>query len=149
MEIKRISSFLSVAPQIFLADVRKIASLGFQTIINNRPDNEKANQPLAIELAAEADRHGLIFVNQWVISGKVTIENSTDFAGELERAKGPVLAFCRSGTRCTMLWAYSEARYRDLDVIMSDALSIGYDLKKYRDLMEQIAAQAKGQMPTL
>ncbi len=149
MEIKRISSFLSVAPQIFLADVGKIASLGFQTIINNRPDNEKANQPLAIELAAEADRHGLIFVNQWVISGKVTIENSTDFAGELERAKGPVLAFCRSGTRCTMLWAYSEARYRDLDVIMSDALSIGYDLKKYRDLMEQIAAQAKGQMPTL
>ena len=149
MEIKRISPFLSVSPQIYTAHIERIASLGFRTIINNRPDKEKANQPLAVDLAAEADRHGLIFINQWVLSGKVTIENSTDFADELERAEGPVLAYCRSGTRCTMLWAYSEARHRELDEILSFALSIGYDLKKYRELMEQIAAQAKGQMPKL
>ena len=149
MEIKRISPFLSVSPQIHPVHIARIASLGFRTIINNRPDKEKTDQPLAVDLAAEADRHGLIFVNQWVISGKVTIENSTDFAGELERAEGPVLAFCRSGTRCTMLWAFSEARHKDLDVISRFALSIGYDLKKYRELMEHIAAQAKAQMPNL
>lgn len=144
MEIKRISSFLSVSPQIYPAHIERIACLGFRTIINNRPDLEKANQPLAIVLADEAARHDLIFVNQPVISGKVTAQDSADFAVELERAKGPVLAFCRSGTRCTMLWAFNEARHRDLDVILSDALSVGYDLKKYRETMEQIAAQVKG-----
>ena len=144
MKIKRISSFLSVSPQIYPKHIERIASLGFRTIINNRPDKEKADQPLATVLADEAARHDLIFVNQPVISGKVTAQDSADFAVELERAQGPVLAFCRSGTRCTMLWAFNEARHGDLAVILSYALSVGYDLKKYRETLEQIAAQAKG-----
>jgi sulfide:quinone oxidoreductase len=140
MEIKRISRFLSVSPQIDTGHVRQIAVQGFRTIINNRPDREKINQPLARDLSAEAVSHGMVFVNQPVISGHVTIGDSERFAAELHLAEGPVLAFCRSGTRCTILWALSEARHREVDEIMSFASSIGYDLKKYRENMEQIAA---------
>jgi len=140
MEIKRISRFLSVSPQIDTGHVRQIAAQGFRTIINNRPDKEKVDQPLASDLAVEAVSHGMNFVNQPVISGNVTIGDSERFAVELHRAEGPVLAFCRSGTRCTILWALSEARHREVEVIMRFADSIGYDLKKYRQHMEQIAA---------
>lgn len=140
MKIIRISAFLSVAPQISPAHIERIASLGFRTIINNRPDKEKADQPLAAELAFEAGKHGLAFINQPVISGKVTTRDAEEFAAELHLAKGPVLAFCRSGTRCTILWALGAARHRDVDLIMSFASGIGYDLKNYREKMEQIAA---------
>jgi len=140
MDIKRISPFLSVSPQIDTTHVKQIAAQGFRTIINNRPDKEKVDQPLASDLAVEAVSHGMVFINQPVISGNVTIGDSERFAAELHLAEGPVLAFCRSGTRCTILWALSAARHREVDVIMSFASSIGYDLKKYREHLQQVAA---------
>jgi sulfide:quinone oxidoreductase len=144
MDIKRISPFLSISPQIYPAHIERIARAGFKTIINNRPDRETDDQPMADELAAEAARHGIVFVNQPVIPGRVTPKDAMDFAVELERAKGPVLAFCRSGTRCTTLWAMKEARHMDADVILSFARSIGYDLKGQRKNLEQIAVQRSG-----
>lgn len=144
MDIKKISPFLSISPQIYPAHIERIARAGFKTIINNRPDRETDDQPMAYELASEAAKHGIIFVNQPVISGKVTSKDATDFAVELERAKGPVLAFCRSGTRCTMLWAMKEARHMNADVILNFAKSIGYDLKGLREHLERIAIQASG-----
>ncbi len=141
MEIKRISSFLSVASQIYPAHIEKIASLGFGTIVNNRPDGETAGQPLAHELAVEAARNGMVFINQPVISGKVTASDAADFTDALQRASGPVLAFCRSGLRCTTLWALNEARHTDADTVLSFAMSIGFDLKGQRELIEQIAAE--------
>jgi len=142
MDIKRISSFLSVSSQIYPVHMERIASLGFRTIINNRPDGEVEDQPPAHDLAAEAARNGLVFINQPVISGKVTASDAADFAAELKRARGPVLAFCRSGLRCTTLWAFNEARHMDTDAILSFASSIGFELKgQQREVMERIAAQ--------
>lgn len=144
MDIKRISPFLSVSPQIYPAHLARIAELGFKTIINNRPDKETDDQPLAAELQAEAAKHGMVFINQPVIPGHVTRPDAQNFADELSRVKGPVLAFCRSGTRCTMLWALNEARHMDADVILSFAASIGYDLKAHRSAFKYIAERAAG-----
>jgi len=144
MDIKRISPFLSVSPQIYPAHVEKIAALGFKTIINNRPDRETDDQPLAKELSAEAAKNGMVFINQPVIPGHVTKQDAENFATELSRVEGPVLAFCRSGTRCTMLWALNEARHMDADVITSFAASIGYDLKGHRATFRYIASLAAG-----
>lgn len=47
MDIKRISPFLSVSPQIYVGHMERIASEGFKTIINNRPDKETEEQPMA------------------------------------------------------------------------------------------------------
>lgn len=145
MDIKRISPFLSVSPQIYPAHLEKIAALGFKTIINNRPDRETDDQPLAQELSAEAAKHGMVFINQPVIPGQVTKSDAENFANELKRVKGPVLAFCRTGTRCTMLWALNEARHMDADVILSFASSIGYDLKAHRSTFSYIAGRSAGE----
>jgi sulfide:quinone oxidoreductase len=144
MDIKRISPFLSVSPQIYAAHMERIASMGFKTIINNRPDKETDDQPMADDLVAEAAKNGIVLINQPVISGNVSYQDAVNFAAELKRAKGPVLAFCRSGTRCTTLWAFNEARHMDADVILSFAMSIGFDLNGQRQNLERIAAQASG-----
>ena len=144
MDVKRISPFLSVSPQIYPAHMEKIAALGFKTIINNRPDKEADDQPLAQELSAEAAKNGVVFINQPVIPGHVTRQDAENFATELKQVQGPVLAFCRTGTRCTMLWAMSEARHMDADVILNFAASMGYDLKAHRATFKYIGELAAG-----
>jgi len=139
MDIKKISPFLSVSPQIYPAHIERIAAAGFKTIINNRPDRETDDQPLTAELAAEAAKHGMVLVDHPVIPGMVSADDASRFGGDLETARGPVLAFCRTGTRSTTLWAMSEARHMDVDVILSFAKSIGYDLSGHRDELLQIA----------
>ena len=139
MDIKKISPFLSVSPQIYPAHIERIAAAGFKTIINNRPDRETDDQPLTAELAAEAAKHGMVLVDHPVIPGMVSADDAFRFGGDLETARGPVLAFCRTGTRSTTLWAMNEARHMDVDVILSFAQSIGYDLSGHRDELLQIA----------
>ncbi len=141
MEIKKISPLLSVSAQILPTQMEHIAALGFRTLINNRPDREADDQPLALDLATAAARNSLVFINQPVISGKVTHRDAVDFADQLKRAQGPVLAFCRSGLRCTTLWAFNEAHHTHPDAILNFAMSIGFDLKGQREIIEQIAAE--------
>lgn len=138
MDIKRISPFLSVSPQIKVTDFTRIAALGFKTVINNRPDGEVEGQPLNADLADEAKKNGLVYIFQPVSSKMVTDGDAANFAAELERVRGPVLAFCRTGTRCTILWALNEAHHMDANDLMRFARGIGIKLKGERDRLEQI-----------
>lgn len=142
MDIKRISPLLSVSAQIQATDMQHLADQGFRTIINNRPDHEIDEQPLAADLAAEAARHGMTFVDVPVRSGAITEQNATDFSAQLNTAEGPILAFCRTGTRSTTLWALHEARHMQADAIIDFAASIGYDLSAQKDRLQQLGAQA-------
>ena len=144
MEIKRISPFLSVSPQIYSAHLERLAAQGFKTIINNRPDNETDDQPLVDELSAEAARHGIEFINIPVIPGELTEQNVAEFGAAMRRVKGPVLAYCRSGMRSTSLWALYEARHMESDAIISFASSIGYDLSWQKEHLDQALAHAEG-----
>ena len=144
MDIKKISPFLSVAPQIYPVQIVHLARCGFKTIFNNRPDKEKADQPLGAELAVEADRHGMVFVDLPILTTGITEKNVMDFGVEIARAHGPVLAFCRSGTRSTTLWARHEARRMDADSIIRFAATIGYDLSSHKDHFVRTAAQYMG-----
>ncbi len=144
MEIKKISPFLSVSPQIYPAHMERLAAMGFKTLINNRPDNETDDQPLVKELTAEAARHGMVLLSIPVIPGKITDQNVKEFGDELRRVKGPVLVYCRSGMRSTSLWALHEARHMDSDVLISFAATIGYDLSPQKDHLDQTFANAAG-----
>jgi sulfide:quinone oxidoreductase len=144
MEIKRISPFISVSPQIYAGHMERLAALGFKTLINNRPDNETDDQPLVAELTAEAARHGMVLISIPVIPGAITEQNIKEFGDEIRRVKGPVLAYCRSGMRSTTLWALHEARHMDPDILINFAGSIGYDLSSQKERLEKLAVQAPG-----
>ena len=61
----------------------------------------------------------------------------------LSGAKGKVLAYCRSGTRSTLLWALAEsAQGGDPDALTNIAAKAGYDLSPVRPLMDMLKARA-------
>src|SRR3546814_3638966 len=56
----------------------------------------------------------------------------------LEDAEGKILAFCRSGTRSTLLWALTRARAGDnCDKLSATAAKAGYDLSSIRPMMDR------------
>jgi uncharacterized protein (TIGR01244 family) len=64
-------------------------------------------------------------------------------AAALEGASGPVLAYCRSGTRSTLLWALAEAsKGADPDELAAAAARAGYDVSPIRTLIDMLAARA-------
>ena len=144
MEIKKISPFLSVSPQIYPAHVERLAAQGFRTIINNRPDNETDDQPLGKDLSEAAAKHGIEFINIPVIPGELTPQNVKEFGDAMSRVTGPVLAYCRSGMRSTSLWALYEARHMGSDSIINFASTIGYDLSWQKEHLDEALAHAAG-----
>ena len=104
MEIRQITEDYSVAPQIGVEHVPLIKAAGFKSVISNRPDTEDGAVPHD-EIAAAAREAGLEFRYIPVISGQMTQENVDDQAAALDDLPKPVLAYCRSGTRCTNLYA--------------------------------------------
>ena len=144
MEIKRISPFLSVSPQIYAAHVERLAYLGFKTIINNRPDNETDDQPLVEELSEMAAKYDIEFINIPVIPGELTEQNVKEFGDAMNRVKGPVLAYCRSGMRSTSLWALYEARRMGSDAIINFASELGYDLSWQKEFLDEALTSSTG-----
>ncbi len=107
MNLTKLTGTFSVAGQIDAADLPAIADAGYRSLICNRPDGEGPGQPpySAIETAARGlglDVHYLP-----VVSGRLTADNVRDFDALMAQMPRPVLAYCRSGARCTQLWELS------------------------------------------
>ncbi len=145
MNVKKVSPRFFVSEQIDPHDIGVAAVQGIKTIICNRPDHEIAGQPEAQSVADAAADHGIDFINMPVVSGKVTEDNVTDFAEAYKTVQGPILAYCRTGMRSTMLWALTEAELRDVNIIMSTAMDAGFDLKGLRPRLEARVRQAQGE----
>jgi uncharacterized protein (TIGR01244 family) len=143
MDIRRLTSDIAVSPQIAAGDLDEIAALGFRTIINNRPDGEEATQPDSDEIEAAAAAQGLAYRHLPVISGAVSEMDGDAFAALLGEVEKPILAYCRSGTRCTMLWAMAQAAAKQAtDDILSTARQAGYQLDGLRPVLDKRADQS-------
>jgi sulfide:quinone oxidoreductase len=147
MKIAKLTPFLSVAPQIGEGDIGVLASRGFKAIVNNRPDGEGEGQPTAAALKDAAERHGLQYRDVPVVSGQVTDADVAAFERAMAELKGPVLAFCRTGTRSSTLWALSEAPHLAPDAILEAAGNAGYDLSGLRPRLERRAEAAETGAP--
>jgi uncharacterized protein (TIGR01244 family) len=124
---------ISVFGQITPDDVAEAKALGFTTIINNRPDGEQDGQPAGAEIEAAARAAGLAYVAIPVDHSGFSEAQVTAMAAALGDAEGPVLAFCRSGTRSTFLWALASAsRGEDGDALVAKASNAGYDISPIR-----------------
>ena len=128
MDIRKITDELSVAPQISACDVGAIAAAGFRAVICNRPDGESSDQPCCQEIESAVIGSGLAWRLQPVRSGGVTLEDALAFGALMAELPKPVLAYCRSGTRCATLWCLSQAGKRPLPDILARAQAAGYDM---------------------
>lgn len=140
MQIKKVSPHFSVAEQLQVADLGIAAAQGIKTIVNNRPDNEAQGQPTSAEIAAAAEAMGLGYFYIPITPGIISEQNIEDFATTCASAMGPILAFCRTGTRSITLWAMSEARTLNVDAVLSATSEAGYDLSGMRTMLAEQAA---------
>ena len=143
MQSTQINEMLSVAGQISKADIAEIAEAGFSTIINNRPDNEEAGQLDHEAAAAEAKKRGLEYRYQPVTTGTITRAQVAEFEKMLLRSPQPVLAHCRSGTRCYLMWAASRVLFNDESALklVAEAATKGYDLRVLPQLIDKLEAE--------
>lgn len=141
MHVKQITPFLSVSPQILPGDVGVLAAQGFRAIINNRPDDESEDQPASADIASAAVRHGLDYRDIPVVSGAISDQDVQRFRRAMAELEGPVLAFCRTGTRSVSLWALAEAPHLAPAALVRAAAQAGYDLHGLTSRLEQEARQ--------
>lgn len=128
MDIKTISPQVSVADQITVKDLPAIKDAGFRAILCNRPDGEAPDQQSFEEIEAAARQLGLEARFLPVTSGKVTDEDAVDFGRALMEMPGPVLAYCRTGTRSATAWSLSVANDMDPNMILQTTKAAGYDM---------------------
>ncbi len=102
--INALTADFAVAPQLSPEDMVAVAAAGFKSVIINRPDFEGGpDQPTSAAVSAAALAAGLRVEYQPVVSGGMTVDDVTRFAELLKSMPSPILAYCRSGTRCTVL----------------------------------------------
>ncbi|MDO6588200.1 TIGR01244 family sulfur transferase [Salipiger sp. 1_MG-2023] len=143
MTMINVSGDFNVSPQISVEDIPALKAAGITLVICNRPDAEvpPSHQAEAIREAAIAE--GMSFAYLPVTPQGATMETVTELSQLLGAPHGPVLAYCRSGTRSTTLWALAEAGRRDTDEIITQANEAGYDLGGMRPTIEALAAQRR------
>lgn len=138
----RLTQDIAVAAQIAPEDCATAKAQGFTAIVNNRPDGEAPGQPTAAAMRAAATAAGLRYADIPVDHSGMGILQVEAMAAELDAAGGPMLAFCRSGTRSTNLWALAAAlRGEDLDTIVAAAEAGRYDVSGLLPTMRKLAGQ--------
>lgn len=130
-----VSADFATAPQLGQADLRTAAQLGFRVVMCNRPDHEEPSQPTARVMAACAESLGMAFGFVPFVGMPGPDQVDRLCALRLEYP-GPLLAYCRSGTRSMFLWALAEARNgRPGTEILEMARKAGYDVSAIAPLL--------------
>ena len=145
MDVRVISSAFSALPrQMTVADVAEAAAAGYVRVLNNRPDEEISPDERGEVIAAACAAAGIDYVAIPCQPGRMTSEMIAAAVEALD-APGPVLGYCRSGTRATTLWALAQAGRMPVDEIIAAARAGGYDLSNLRDMIEAVAAMRAAQ----
>jgi len=133
---------LMVSPQISVEDVAAAKSLGIGLIVNNRPEGESADQTPGDEIAAAAAQAGMAYVAIPVTHAGFSLNQVEALTAALKQAgDAGVLAYCRSGTRSTLLWALTMARAGMAPAqIAQQAADAGYDVSPLQAQIDMLAA---------
>lgn len=147
--LRTITSNFSVAPQLEPDDFAKLNALGFVTVINNRPDEEPGVTLTSHHARMMAEQVGLRFAhvpaNSHDLFDVTLIEQ---MAATLKAQPGPVVAYCKSGTRSAILWALTEARHRSASRILADLAKADFELDVLRPELKAQAARICAQSAT-
>lgn len=133
---------IKVSPQITLEQVAAARDEGITMIINNRPDGESDDQVPGAEIEAAAKAAGIDYVAIPVTHSGFSMPQVDAMIAALEKNDGKTLAYCRSGTRSTLLWALSQAKQgKNPANLSATAAKAGYDLTPIRPMLDALAAQ--------
>ena len=136
MKLAILTPNISALPQPAADDIGELADRGYRSIISNRPDGEAPDQPKWNDLKAAALARGMEAVHIPVVASRIEESDIRAFREALERLPKPIAAFCRTGTRSTILWALANEASLTPDERIKIAAKEGYDLEPFRALLE-------------
>lgn len=141
MNIHKLDNNLYIAPQLSESDISKAAELGIQTVICNRPDGEEENQPSFNTICQWLDTSGIRHhIHQPVTAPTINTEDAATFDSLCQQYPAPVLAYCRTGTRSALLWAYAQAgKGKELNEILESARAAGIDLSSFSERLNNLS----------
>ncbi len=137
MTIRNITPRYAVSPQISVHDVAEIKAAGFSRVICNRPDAEVPASLQSDIIGAAVRQAGMDFEVLELTHQTMTPENIARQMELAESGAGPVLAYCASGTRCSVVWALGQSGRMSPDAILEATGKAGYALENLRPLLEQ------------
>ena len=138
---RKLSDTVFASPQIGLAEIEAAAAQGIKLIINNRPEGESEDQTPGATIEEASLAAGLGYIAIPITHAGFSEPQVKAMAEALAAADGPILAYCRSGTRSTLLWALAEAsRGASPDELALKAARAGYDISPVRALVDMLAA---------
>lgn len=132
-QINVVDETFAVAPQLQPAEMQALADAGYKVVMCNRPDGEEPGQPPLADIIAAAETAGLEFHHVPVAGGIFPEEALGEFARIRRESPGPVLAYCRTGTRCMTMETLSNPMGLSIDDRLQRAADAGYDLSALRD----------------
>jgi len=138
MKFAKINNELTVSDQITIEDLKEIHAQGYKTIFCNRPDQESEGQLAFSLIEKEAQNLGIKAIHQPVVGGQISDVDIAQFDAYFKVAQKPVFAYCRTGTRCSTLWALSHAKKLSIDEILTNTKNAGYDLSSLRDRLNSL-----------
>jgi len=132
MDIRAITPTYAVSKQIHPDDLQAIREAGFKTVICNRPDGEIPEELHANVMAEAAKAAGLAFEVLPMTMQTMSADNIAKQFEFVEKSDGPVLAYCASGNRCSIIWALNQVGKQSVDDILEQTANAGYDLSALR-----------------
>ncbi|MDB2518890.1 TIGR01244 family sulfur transferase [Planktomarina temperata] len=139
MQINTLSDDYSVSPQIEVSDVPSITQAGFKSVICNRPDQENP-EPRQIEaIKAAVEAAGMEFAENVFDPSSFDPDKIERQAELLAQLPSPVFAYCASGNRCSIVWAFAQAGRIATDTILDATTQAGYQLAHLRPQLEMLA----------
>ncbi len=143
-EFRKLSDDFYASPQITPQEVSEAAAMGIALVINNRPDGEAPDQPAGADIEAATRAAGMDYLAIPIGSAGFSEPQVEKLQEALAASQGPVLGYCRSGTRSTLLWSLAQARGGGSPDSIADATAeAGYDVAPVRPAMDMFAARAK------
>ena len=136
MDLRKITDNISVSPQIESDDIPAILKAGFRSVMCNRPDGEEPGQCCYDDVAKAAVAAGLEVHWLPIVTSAITVEDITEFRAALDEMQKPLLAYCRTGTRCTMMWTIALFKEMQAQEILDLTSKAGYDMS---GLLQQLA----------
>ena len=139
MDIRPLTPGYAVSPQIDPSDMAAVKAAGYALVIDNRPDGEIPPSHHTAAMAEAAAAAGLDFVANPVIGGALTMANVEAQKAAIAGAKGPVLAYCASGNRSSIVWALAHAGQIAVDELIATPARFGYNLEGLRPQLEALS----------
>ena len=107
--IRQLDDKTMVSGQLLPDQIAGLKAQGVTMLVNNRPDNEDADQPMSADLEAAAKAAGMEYLHIPIRygMGPSDVEAMRDAINAT--GDGKLLAFCRSGNRSTLAWAVARS----------------------------------------